>query len=458
MPAPVPKKLIIIGAGTAGLTAMKTARRHTDDVLLIDKKPHGTLCARAGCMPSKALLHAARTASATEGAEETGVFYPESPRIDGAAVMRRVRELRDNFVSHVIDGFDAFGDAYIEGEAVIEEDRIVRVNGAAYRAEKIILAPGTAPRVPGDARAGFPGVITSEELFELPAPPKRAAVLGAGAIGLEITFALSRLGVETALFHKGTSPSGVTDKEIGDMIFASLGKRAKIFTGEAPEITSTDKGEALLHCGGEAFTADILLAAAGRVSCLNKQALAAAGYSNAGGAFPEIDPLTCAAGATGLYVAGDANGMRTLQHEAADDGRRAALHALGIKGADAPRMPALAIIFTEPGYASIGEPALRYEEGYVTGEATYEDQGRAKIERKTEGKIAVTAERGTGVLRGAEIFAHAAEHSAHYLALAVQQKMTVSALLNTPFYHPVFEENIRTALRRAQKGVTTKSA
>ena len=94
----------VIGAGSAGLPAFRAAREHTDRVILIERGPHGTTCARVGCMPSKLLIAAAEAAHGMEIAPGFGI-HPGSISIDGEAVMERVRRERDRFVGFVLDGW-----------------------------------------------------------------------------------------------------------------------------------------------------------------------------------------------------------------------------------------------------------------------------------------------------------------------------------------------------------------
>lgn len=107
----------IVGAGTAGLAALRDVRNKTDDFVLINKPPYGTTCARVGCMPSKTLIAAANAFHNRTLLGEFGILGAEHLRADIPAVLARVRKLRDDFVSGVLNTTDDLGDRNIAGTA-----------------------------------------------------------------------------------------------------------------------------------------------------------------------------------------------------------------------------------------------------------------------------------------------------------------------------------------------------
>jgi dihydrolipoamide dehydrogenase len=139
-------------------------------------------------------------------------------------------------------------------------------------------------------------------------------------------------------------------------------------------------------------------------------------------------------------------------HEATDQGR--------IAGQNAGRYPdvhtglrraPLAVVFTDPQVASVGfnleQLNQHFKDRFVVGLVSFEDQGRSRVMLRNQGILKVYAELGSGVFLGAEMFGPAAEHIGHLLAWAAQQHLTISDMLEMPFYHPVIEEGVRTALR-----------
>jgi dihydrolipoamide dehydrogenase len=117
-----------------------------------------------------------------------------------------------------------------------------------------------------------------------------------------------------------------------------------------------------------------------------------------------------------------------------------------------PRRVPIGIVFTDPQIAIVGGGFHALPEGsFATGQASFEDQGRARIMNRNTGLLNVYADLATGRFLGAEMLVPAAEHLAHLLALALQNKMTIAQMLEMPFYHPVIEEGLRTALRELER-------
>jgi dihydrolipoamide dehydrogenase len=163
---------------------------------------------------------------------------------------------------------------------------------------------------------------------------------------------------------------------------------------------------------------------------------------------PPWDPTTTRIGELDVFLAGDADGHAALLHEAADDGYIAGHNAVADDPTCFTRRTPLGIVFTEPGIAVVGQRHADIAPGTAfEGEVDFRRQGRARVAQRNQGLLRIYAERDSGRLLGAEMCAPAAEHLAHLLALAIGQDLTVHDLLRLPFYHPVIEEGLRTALR-----------
>ena len=164
---------------------------------------------------------------------------------------------------------------------------------------------------------------------------------------------------------------------------------------------------------------------------------------------PKVDPRTAQCGDAPIFFAGDVDGKQPLLHEAADEGRIAGENAMRWPDVVAhDRRTLLAIAFTEPQMALVGARFADLPAGrHAIGTASFDDQGRARVAGRNSGLVRLYAETGSCKLIGAEMFGPGMEHMAHLLAWAVQGRMTVQAALAMPFYHPVLEEGLRTALR-----------
>jgi dihydrolipoamide dehydrogenase len=198
-------------------------------------------------------------------------------------------------------------------------------------------------------------------------------------------------------------------------------------------------------------TFDYIIAATGRTPNVHNLGLEHTGIVLDAKGIPLYDRTTMQCGASAIFIAGDVNNDVPLLHEAADEGRIAGENAASYPDIRAGlRRTPLAVVFTDPQIATVG---ARYAElpssRYVTGIVSFEDQGRSRVMLRNRGLLHVYAEIGTGRLLGAEMTGPDAEHLAHLLAWAIQGKLTVHEALERPFYHPVVEEGLRTALRDA---------
>ena len=196
----------IIGAGTAGHNAYRQISKATDNVVIINEGIWSTTCTTMGCMPSKLLIAAADRAYHANHSEEFGV--DGNATINGKQVMKRVQDERDRFASFALKNVDSWDDNNkIHGRAVFSESGLIEAHTAEgdieyIQADHVIFATGSKPFVPeGWKLALGEALITSDTIFELPDLPKSMAVVGAGAIGLELAQAMSRLGVEVAIFN-----------------------------------------------------------------------------------------------------------------------------------------------------------------------------------------------------------------------------------------------------------------
>jgi dihydrolipoamide dehydrogenase len=162
---------------------------------------------------------------------------------------------------------------------------------------------------------------------------------------------------------------------------------------------------------------------------------------------------TMQCGSSPIFLAGDIDGYRTILHEAVDEGCIAGANAAHFPGVTAHvRRTPLNIGFTFPQLALVGKTFKEASSApCAIGESSYEDQGRARVIGQARGHVRVYGDPASKRLIGAELFGPGVEHTAHLLAWAVQQELTVAEVLRMPVYHPTLEEGIRTALRELGK-------
>ncbi|MGX5661496.1 dihydrolipoyl dehydrogenase [Diaphorobacter nitroreducens] len=443
-----PLDVIILGAGSAGLAALREVRKRTDHWRIVNDGPWGTTCARVGCMPSKMLIEAANAYHARRALHTFGIEGADALRVDLPAVLRRVRALRDDFVAGTLAATDA-GERAISGHARLLDAQRVEVNGQVHTARRIIIATGSRPIVPEDWLAFGDRILTTDTLFEQPTLGPRVAVIGLGPLGVEIAQALARLGVEVMAFTTGKTVAGLSDPAINDALLARLKDEFIVNVGDKAELREVAGGIQVTN-GSATVVVDQVVAAMGRRPNLEHLGLDTLGVALDDKGRPPIDPCTLQVGDLPVFIAGDADGDRPLLHEAADEGHIAGLNALAPTPRGFARRTPLAITFSQPHAAVVGQRHADLPEGqWVGGTVDFARQGRARVAQCNHGRLNVYAEHGSGRLLGAELCAPAGEHMAHLLALAVEQRLTVHDLLRMPFYHPVLEEGLRTALRDA---------
>jgi dihydrolipoamide dehydrogenase len=448
--------IAIIGAGSAGLAAFREARRHTDDILLIDPGPLGTTCARTGCMPSKVLIHTANTFYARRFFKDQGILGTAMLDCKIADVLDHVRFLRDRFAQGMVETTkELTGDRLISERAVLLDKHRIQAGSQTIRAERIILAVGGKPVVPQEWKRFGDRLLTSETIFEQKTLPQRMAVIGLGPVGLELGQALSRLGIEITGFSSSPRIGGLSDPQVNREMIRLIEREFPLFLGNAAEIDDLENGELLVRSGDQEVRVDAVLAAVGISPNLKNLGLENLGVDPEN---PPCDPQTGQLAGLPVYIAGDANGIRPILHEALDEGTLAAAHALGADpGSCACRRVPLKIVFSDPEITVAGMAYADLPDGTVTGIATFDDQARAVIEHRNAGRLHLYAEPANGRLLGAELCAPDANSFGHLLALAIQRECTVFDLLQLPFYHPTLMEGLRTALRHAAEQCTPET-
>ncbi|MDO6587755.1 dihydrolipoyl dehydrogenase [Salipiger sp. 1_MG-2023] len=433
----------IIGAGTAGLAAERSARKNGARTLLIDPAFNGTTCATVGCMPSKLLIGAARAAQDARGAGAFGIRT--SVGVDGPAVLQRLRKLRDDFVDATRAGIAKLPEkSRITARARFTgPDRLALSTGETVQAGAIIIATGSSPMIPPPYR-DLAGLLTNDTIFELEDLPQSLAVIGGGVIGLELAQAMARLGTRVAIFDQGDELGGTRCKDVQAALQEALSRELTLHLGTHP-VPQDDNGQIRIDWDGGSDKFDKVLVATGRAPNLAGLGLEKTGLSLNDKGLPEVDPETLQCADAPIFLIGDANAARPLLHEASDEGAIAGRGAVAFPArVPSSRKTPLAITFTDPPLVSVGAAP---DDGAKTGSADYTNQGRARVDNRNTGLARIHASAPDGRLIGADLFCPGADHMGHLLALAIAQGLTARDLLDQPFYHPTLEEGLKPALR-----------
>lgn len=453
----------IIGAGSAGMVAYRKARENTENVVLIEGAHYGTTCARVGCMPSKLLISAADAAYSIHEASGFGVIPNGEPTIDGVKVMERVRSERDRFVGFVLDTIESIpANNKIRGYAKFIDDHTLQVDDhTKVEAKSIVIATGSSPSILPMFEEAGDLLIINDDVFSWEDLPESVVVFGAGIIGLEIGQALHRLGVRVKVLSKFGLVGPLNHPEIIEYADQTFRDEFYLDTdadtldikrvGDQVEVTFKD-----LDGQEQTEQFDYLLEATGRTPNVRNLGLENTSLELDERGVPLFNRYTLQCGDSSIFIAGDADNDLPLLHEAATEGRIAGENAASFPEVHAGhRSVPLTVVFTDPQMAIVGSSYSQLLETpnrcFVTGRVSFENQGRSRVMHKNKGILHIYAEYGSGIFLGAEMFGPRAEHIAHMLAWALEQRMCIPEMLQMPYYHPVVEEGLRTALRDANE-------
>ncbi len=444
--------VVIIGAGTSGLTARREVAKVTDNYVVIDDGPLGTTCARVGCMPSKVFIQVANDFGRRKHFPDQGIRGGDNLSVNSAQVMKHVRSLRDRFVKGVKNPMQDWQDKLIRGRAEFVDAHRLLVNGDQIKANNIIVAAGSRPVIPEPFAEYRDHLVTTDEFFELSELPTSMAVIGLGVIGIELGQALNKLGVKTVGVTIGDAIGGLTDPEIKKYVANKFQSEFPIyFNGTKPSGISAE-GKLQLEIDGKIHEVDKALLAVGRRHNLDRLKIENLGVELGKNGVPKINPNTMkVVDAPHVFLPGDINGDRPILHEAADEGIIAGHNAVLEETCFKRRVP-LGITFSDPNIAFVGRTYKNLVDDnvdFVTGAVTFEGQGRSIVKLQEQGLLHVYADKKTGRLLGAEMQAPDGEHLAHLISWAISMELTVREAITLPFYHPVVEEGLRTALRGA---------
>lgn len=357
---------------------------------------------------------------------------------------------------------DGAGDRLVMGTARFVAPGELEVSGRRIHTRSVIVATGSRPVVPDFLQRLGDCLLTTDTLFARQRLPRSIGVVGAGAIGLEMAVALSRLGVRVVAADLKDVPGGISDPAVAERAIQRFREEFTLWLGHSVEVLPGPSG-AELRSGEESELVEVVLAALGRQPNVESLNLAAAGATpDERGRFA-ADANSLQLPGTAIFLAGDVHPDRPLMHEAADEGSIAARGALALLDGNslppALRRTPLGIVFTDPDLCTVGVPfGQLVPQDTVIGTAEGSGNGRSRILHAESGLLRVYARRESGRLLGASMMTAHGEHLAHLLAWAMQRGETVHSLLEMPYYHPTVEELLQSALKDAARQIESRSS
>jgi pyruvate/2-oxoglutarate dehydrogenase complex dihydrolipoamide dehydrogenase (E3) component len=446
--------ICVIGAGSAGLTVAAASAAFGVSVVLIEKDKMGGDCLNTGCVPSKALIAAARQAQSMREAGRFGI-KPGEPQVNFPAVMAHIRGVIDAIAPNdSVERFTGLGVRVLTGPARFTDRRTVTVKGVVkdteIRARRFVIAAGTRPAVPPIPNLDTVPYLTNESVFELKRRPNRLIIIGAGPIGLEMAQAFRRLGSEVVVLEAAKALAK-DDPELSAPLLERLrfeGIDIREGVRVARVVRRGRSGvRVMLDSSGEPTVLDgtHVLVAAGR-----RPEIAGLGLREAGIAFDHAGIKVNAKLRTRnrrVYAIGDVAGGPQFTHWAGYQGGQVVRSILFRFGGRVRPEILPWVTFTDPELAHVGlseEEAFRRHKHVQILRWPFNENDRAQTERDTEGLVKVLTTKKGKILGAGVLGRDASELIAPY-AMAVAEGLTVRSFIKTVLPYPTRSETARRA-------------
>lgn len=438
---------IVIGGGSGGYAAARTARETFDHVAIVDhSETLGGLCILRGCMPSKTLIYAAEVLHLARMGDRFGL------QIDGAsadmkALHQRKRKLIGEFADYrqeqlTSDRFSLFRNR----AAFVDESSIELDDGTRLTADHFMIATGSAvsvPPIPGLANTPF---WTSDDILDLDFLPTKVIVLGGGIVACELTQFLRRIGSDVIQIQRSAHILKETSPAAARVIEAKFREEGvELYTDTQLQEVDYEDGvfTARFTHQGKSVTvrAPHLMNALGRRPATDGLQLENAGIETKRNGQIICDSMQRTTNPK-VYACGDVAGPHEIVHTAILQGEVAARHATG-RSTDPVDYDALSrVVFTDPQIGAVGLTETELEDkgiDFVSADYPMDDHGKTLLMEATHGYVRVFADR-RGVVLGAECVGKDGGELMHTMAVAVSLKATVHELLKVHWYHPTVSE------------------
>ncbi len=450
---PVPSgryNLVVIGAGTAGLVSAAGAAGLGAKVALIERHLLGGDCLNYGCVPSKALIRAARSAAEIRRAGEFGVRAPAGVQMDFAAAMERMRRLRAGLSPNdSAERFRRLGVDVFFGEARFVDSSTVEVSGQKLEFARAVIASGARaadPGIPGLADVGY---LTNEAVFSLTDLPAKLLVLGAGPIGCELAQTFRRFGSEVHLIQRGSKILPREDADAAAIIQHRF-EQEGVGLHLGVQVVRAERSNGGKRLVGQrdgrpwSLEGDTILVGVGRKANVEGLNLEAAGVAYDANGIHVNDHLRTSNAR--IFAAGDICSTFKFTH-AADAMARIVLQNALFFGRK--RMSSLVIpwcTYTDPEVAHVGlTEAEAAQRGTLVDTFTvpFNENDRAILDGETEGFARIHVRQGTDRIAGATVVASHAGEMMGEITLAMTRRIGLGALASTIHSYPTQAEAIK---------------
>lgn len=447
--------LIVIGGGPGGYVCAERAGHTGLSVLLIEKRALGGVCLNEGCIPSKALLNAAKIADYAKDGKKYGVIA-ENVKLDHAAVVQRKKKVVRTLVAGISMKMKKNGVTVVNGKAVVagrtSDGFQVNVGDTAYSAKRLCIATGSVPSMPPipglheGYQNGF--VLTNREILDLTEVPEKLVIIGGGVIGLEMASYFNSAGSNVTVVEMLDHIAGPTDGEIGNILINNYKKKGIDFRLSAKATKITDKEVFFETADGlQSVSADKVLVSIGRRASTEALGLEMIGVELDRGRIKTDEFMKT--NVPEVYAVGDVNGISMLAHTAYREAEVCVNHILGKM--ERMRYHAIpSVIYTNPEVGSVGET----EE---TAKGKGLDVEIIKLPLSYSGRYVAETERGDGIIkvlidkryrtvRGVHMIGSYASEIIYGAAMMMESEMRLEDIRQIVFPHPTVSEVIREAM------------
>lgn len=456
-PAGFDYDIVVIGAGSAGLVASYIGAALKARVALVERDRMGGDCLNTGCVPSKALIRAARVAQEVRDAKRFGIEAGE-PRIDFTAVMEHVRQsIREVEPHDSAERYRHLGVEVIQGEARLLTPWEVRVGKRVLTTRHVIIATGARPRIPTLPGMESVEVLTSDNLWQLESLPERLVVLGGGPIGCELGQSFARLGSRVTLVEMAPQLLPREDRDIAGQLALRLeNEGVRLCLGSRalriePGPSLGDGGKVLVierddeqGVKTERLVFDRLLVTVGREAVVKGLGLESLDIATRADGTLDVDE-TLRSLHPNVWACGDVAGPYQLTHASAHQAWHATVNALfgDFKrfAVDYRNLPA--VTFTEPEVARVGVSEREARQRNIEYEVTrydFSELDRAIADGRKQGFVKVLTVPGKDRLLGVSIVGHDAGELLGEFTLAMTQGIGLNKLLGTIHPYPTLSE------------------
>jgi len=439
--------VLIIGGGSAGYAAARTARDEGANVGIIDQGPLGGLCILRGCMPTKTILRSSDVTSLLRRAEEFGL-YPVATKVNLSAIIDRKARLIGAFTDDRIQSLKDTRFTLYQERAAFRSPEEVQAGPHRLTAKSFIISTGSAITrnpIPGLEEVGY---ITSDEALELREQPSTMLVLGGGPVAVELAQFFSRIGTNVTLIQRSAHILSHGDEDLARPVEDRFREEGMtVYTNTRLQRFSQEGSLKIAHFTHEGqektASAEIILQALGRRSNMDGLNLEAAKVDTPNGRVVVDDTMRTSQ--PHIFAVGDVNGLHEIVHIAIQQGEIAgwnAVHSDNTPRRQDDRLKAQ-VVFSDPQVASVGlseKECKKNNISYLVASYPFNDHGKAMTLGETHGHVKLLCEPKTGELLGAHIVGPEAAELIHELIAVMYYHGTAHDLVQMPHYHPTLAE------------------